>query len=271
MGLSAFQRGVCRLLAQNRISSGESYLAGGATPNELLHAPRLSRGLDVFHDTEEALVESWRADRVLLAAAGYDVHVFRERHGFVEAEVRRGNDLVLLEWARDSAFRFFPLVEHEDLGLTLHPFDLATSKVLALVGRLEPRDFVDTLACDVQIQPLGLLAWAASGKDPGFSPAAILEEAARVSRYSAEELTGLDFEGPPPNPQELSLRWRNVLAIARQVVDILPPDQAGRAVLDQSGAPFRGDIEALREALRAGGLLFHPGTIRGAWPRLISG
>ena len=29
------------------------------------------------------------------------------------------------------------LVEHPDFGLALHPFDLATNKVLALVGRLE--------------------------------------------------------------------------------------------------------------------------------------
>lgn len=270
MGLSAFQRGVCRLLAQNRIRSGESYLAGGATLNELLHAPRLSRDLDVFHDTEEALAAAWQADRSLLTGADYDVHVFRERPGFVEAEVRRGDNEVLLEWARDSAFRFFPLVEHDDLGLTLHPFDLATSKVLALVGRLEPRDFVDTLACDGQIQPLGLLAWAASGKDPGFSPAAILEEAARASRYSAEELSGLDFEGTPPDPKELSRQWRNLLEVARQVVALLPPDQAGRAVLDSSGTPFRGGVDALREALRAGGLLFHPGSIRGAWPRPVA-
>lgn len=42
---------------------------------------------------------------------------------------RRGQDLIV-EWTRDSAFRFFPLVEENDLGLTLHPFDLATNKVL---------------------------------------------------------------------------------------------------------------------------------------------
>jgi hypothetical protein len=270
MALSPFQRGVCRLLAQNRIGSGESYLAGGATLNELLHAPRLSRDLDVFHDTEEALVAAWQADRSLLTVASYDVRVFRERPGIVEAEVRRGDELVLLQWARDSAFRFFPLIEHEDFGLTLHPFDLATSKVLALVGRLEPRDFVDTLACDAQIQPLGLLAFAACGKDPGFSPAAILEEASRSSRYSAEELNGLDFEGPSPDPQELSRRWRSLLANARQAVAVLPPDHAGRAVLDQSGAPFRGDLAALRDAVGAGGLVFHPGSIRGAWPKPIS-
>ena len=125
MVLSLFQRDVCRLLARNRVASGESYLAGGATLNELLAAPRLSRDLDVFHDTEEALAVSWQADRApLIEAAGYAVRVFRERAGLVEAEVRRGAEAVRMEWARDSAYRFFPLVEHPDLGLTLHPFDL---------------------------------------------------------------------------------------------------------------------------------------------------
>jgi len=41
----------------------------------------------------------------------------------------------------------FPLVEHAELGLALHPFDLATNKVLALVGRAEPRDWIDAIHC----------------------------------------------------------------------------------------------------------------------------
>jgi hypothetical protein len=47
------------------------------------------------------------------------------------------------------------LVEHEELGLVLHPFDLATNKVLALVGRLEVRDWVDVIECNDRIQPFG--------------------------------------------------------------------------------------------------------------------
>lgn len=97
--------------------------------------------------------------------------------GLVEAEVDDSSDRARLEWARDSAFRFFPLQEHDELGLTLHPFDLATNKVLAMVGRVEVRDWVDVIACDERIQPLGYLAWAASGKDPSFGPGAILEAA----------------------------------------------------------------------------------------------
>jgi hypothetical protein len=60
----------------------------------------------------------------------------RERMGSVEAEVGDDGVRARLEWARDSAFRFFPLLHHQGFGLTLRPFDLATNKVLALVGRL---------------------------------------------------------------------------------------------------------------------------------------
>jgi hypothetical protein len=269
MALTRFQRVVCRLLAGNRIRSGESYVAGGAALNELLHAPRRSRDIDLFHDTEQALAASWKSDRELLEADGLAVSVVRERPSFVEAEVRKGADAVVVEWARDSAYRFFPLVQHDELGLVLHPFDLATSKVLALVGRVEPRDFVDTLTCDREVQPLGHLAWAACGKDPGWSPAAILEQAARSARYTDAELRGLDFEGEAPRASDLSQRWRSALEAAREVTALLPAPEAGRAVMVKDGGLFREGIGALRDALSAGRLAFHEGSIGGAFPRVL--
>lgn len=171
MALTPFQRRVCRLIARHRIESGESYVAGGAALNELLASPRLSRDIDLFHDTDSALASTWSQDRALLLAHGFDVRIVRDLPAPVEAEIALGPDAVLMEWARDSAFRFFPLVTHPDFGLTLHPIDLATNKVLALVGRLEARDWIDLILCSEQVQPLGYLAWAACGKDPGFSPA----------------------------------------------------------------------------------------------------
>ena len=266
MGLSVFQRSICQLLAAHRRQRGESYLAGGATLNELLGAPRLSRDLDIFHDTDEAVAASWQADRALLAAAGCSVVVFRERPGFVEAQVSRAGDAVLMQWARDSAFRFYPLVEHADFGLTLHPFDLATSKVLALVGRVEVRDFIDTLTCVRDIQPLGCLAWAACGKDPGFSPSAILEEAARTARYSDAEVRSLAFSEDVPDASDLSRRWKAHLVAARSIVATLPPGEVGRAVLDEAGRLFRGGPDELRSALASRALRFHPGSIGGALP-----
>jgi hypothetical protein len=269
MALTPFQRKVCRLLAGNRLRSGESYVAGGAALNELLRAPRRSRDIDLFHDTEEALAASWTADRQSIESEGYQLSVIRERPTFVEAEIRGGDDSVVIQWAHDSAYRFFPLVEHEELGLTLHPFDLATGKVLALVGRVEPRDFVDTLTCDREVQPLGYLAWAACGKDPGFSPTAILELAARSARYSEAELQGLDFEGDAPDAATLAQHWRAVLQAAREKVKLLPAEEAGRAVLTRDGLPYRGDATALRDALARDDLQYHEGRIRGAFPRIV--
>ncbi len=269
MALTLFQREICRLIADTRIASGESYVAGGAALNELLAAPRVSRDLDLFHDTEAALDASWRSDRRLLEEKGYSVRPLRERPSFVEAEVVRGDGIVVLQWARDSAYRFFPLTEHPELGLTLHPFDLATNKVLALVGRLEVRDWVDVIECDERLQPFGYLAWAACGKDPGFSPASILEHAARSGRYSAEEVGSLAFSGPAPDPAELSRRWHALLGAARGVVAQLPAEESGKCVLESTGRLFKGDGLTLKEALASKGVLFHSGRIRGALPTII--
>lgn len=269
MALTDFQREVCRLLAKHRIASGEAYFAGGATLNELIQASRISRDIDLFHDSEEALAAAWQADRELLESNRFTVTVVRERPSFVEAGVARDGERLLLQWARDSAYRFFPLIEHDELGLVLHPFDLATNKVLALVGRVEVRDWVDVIHCDRTIQPLGYLAWAACGKDPGFGPAGILEQAGRSARYSAEEVAELSFEGTPPDPMELSKKWHRSLNLAKQVVELLPPDQVGKCAIASEGELYRGGVAELRAALERDEIAYHAGSIRGAFPQVV--
>jgi hypothetical protein len=268
LALTSFQRAVCRLLAADRIASGESYVAGGAAFNELTGAARVSRDIDLFHDTDQALERSWESDRHVLGQHGFAVRVVRERPAFVEAEVSREGATVLMEWARDSAYRFFPLVQHADLGLTLHPFDLATNKVLALVGRLEARDWIDVLEATERVQPLGYLAWAACGKDPGFGPLAILEQAGRSARYSAAEVLALSFEGDPPDPAALSRRWHVQLTLGRTLIDLLPAGESGRCVLGADGTLYRGDAAELGAAVGGHRLVFHQGRIRGAWPTI---
>lgn len=271
MALAKLQRRVCRLISANRIEIGESYVAGGAALGEALATTRLSRDIDLFHDTAASVDTAFERDSRLLTGNGLGVETLRRRPGFAEALVRHEGEVVLLEWAADSAFRFFPLMEHPEFGLVLHPFDLATNKVLALVGRVEVRDWVDVIACDGRLQPFGYLAWAASGKDPGFSPLAILEEAARTARYSAVEVASLDFDGEIPDAGVLARQWRAALAEARAVAGALPPEFVGTCVLDEEGALFRGDSVAAGEAMVAGRLRFHPGSIKGAFPRLGRG
>lgn len=268
MALTNIQRDVCRLIARQRIASGESYVAGGAALNTLLEAPRISQDLDLFHDTAAALAATWNADREALLEAGYELEIVRERPAYAEAIVRRAPEAVILQWTQDSAFRFFPLVEHPALGLTLHPFDLATNKVLALVGRVEARDWIDILQCDSAVQPLGYLAWAATGKDPGLTPDAILQEARRSARYSNAEIESLAFEGPPPDAAALSVQWHRILETAAKVVAALPYENVGQCVL-RHGELFRGDAIDLHAAIAHGEIHFHAGSIRGAFPQIV--
>ena len=268
MALTRLQRDACRLLAVGRRRLRDSYVAEGAALSLALRSHRVSRDVDVFADTTEAVARSWDRDRIALESAGFEVAPLRERPGYVEAVVARGTDRVVMEWARDSAFRFFPLVEDDDLGLALHPFDLATNKVLALVGRLEARDWVEVLACDARLQPLGYLAWAACGKDPGFTPGGILAEARRSSRYSADELASLAFEGPHPRAADLSRQWRSALERAEAVIGLLPPPHVGEAVLADASTLFTGDAAALAEARAANAVTFHRGRLGGAWPQI---
>jgi hypothetical protein len=268
MALTRFQQTICRLIAANRLEQGEAYVAGGVALNLLTGGRRISRDIDLFHDTLEALDATWQADRELLQSHGYEVRAIHERPGYVEAVVGKGRDAVLVQWTRDSAFRFFPLVRHEELGLVLHPFDLATNKVLALAGRLEIRDWIDMITCHEQIQPLGYLTWAACGKDPGFSPLTILEQAGRSGHYTVAELEGLSFDGPPPDLADLLRKWHFMLREAREVVAILPPGQVGTCVLERHGDLYRGNLTRLRQDLAAENLIFHPGSVRGAYPQI---
>ena len=59
MALTELQRTICRILAENRIAQGESYVAGGAALNFLTSAQRISRDIDLFHDTQAALEAAW--------------------------------------------------------------------------------------------------------------------------------------------------------------------------------------------------------------------
>jgi hypothetical protein len=271
MALTDYQRGIIALLAAQRIERQESYLAGGAALTVATASPRLSQDIDLFHDTQEALLSTWEDDRRILSSGGYRIEVKRQYPTFVEAFVQRGGSAVVVQWAVDSAFRFFPLVRDPFALPALHPFDLATNKALALIGRLEPRDWIDLIACHDSIQPLGFLCWAACGKDPGTNPSLIVSEAGRSGRYTQVEVDSLSFEGHPPDAADLSLRWKVMLAEARAIITALPTDEVGSCVLDSDGRLYRENQEKLVAALAGGRLRFHRGTIRGSLPRFIDG
>jgi hypothetical protein len=59
-----------------------------------------------------------------------------------------------------------------------------------------------------------------------------------------------------------------MLEEAKTVVDLLPPEHAGKCVLDAAGSLYRGDVMQLRKDLSQKRLVFHAGCIRGAYPRV---
>jgi len=265
MAATPYQCGILKALAAQRKKGGESYVAGGVALNQLLSAPRISRDIDLFHTSQEAVAATWAADRALLTADGYSVEALREASSFVEARVSRGGDRVIMQWAQDSAFRFFPLLEDDLMGLVLHPFDLATNKILAMAGRMEPRDWIDVLNCDRDIQPLGCLAWAACGKDPGYNPISLLAEISRA-HYSQTELDMLDFSGSKPDAALLGRRWHEILQNAKAVCRQLPAHELGKCVIRRNLELFRGTADELAEALTHQSIGFHQGRLGGSWP-----
>lgn len=268
MALTAQQEEILRLLASNRVENAESYVAGGLAFNYRLGTPRLSRDIDIFHDSKEAMFRSWEMDKGVLEANGFSVKPMRVLEYFIEAEVSRNGRQTEIQWGTDSAYRFFPLQPDPVVGFTLHPLDLAANKLSALVGRTEPRDWIDVITAMKELQPLACLLSVACGKDPGFSPTSMLEYVAR-RHYNQVEIDEKIIPRGVYNAEELCRFWHDEVDRTRRVLEKFPRSEVGKAVMSKGGGLFKGDNSALEAALAAGELEFHEGTIGGAWPRII--
>jgi len=222
--LTPFQLSVAGLLAPNR--SDDSHLAGGAALLLEPNSSRYSNDLDYFHDSVSRVASAYQADSNTLLSAGMTVSVVLAQPGFVRAMVALGALHTKVEWAHDSAWRFMPVRFDPRVGTLLHPVDLATNKVLALVGRREPRDLLDALYLHDTVLPFGATVWAAAGKDPGFTPHAILDLARRVGRYRQRDLDRLDL-AKPMDITVLKQRWLVILDSCEAFINGRPPDEIG--------------------------------------------
>jgi hypothetical protein len=120
--------------------------------------------------------------------------------------VSRDDGRVKLEWAEDSAWRFFPVERDPVLGWRLHRFDALTNKALAMSSRSETRDMVD-LVVNHDAHPLHTVVWAACSKDPGFNPMSLLEQMRRFSKIDAAALVEMRCSF---TPVELKQKWLRI-------------------------------------------------------------
>ena len=259
MPLSAIQADVLKLIAANR--SPDSYVAGATVLHRAEDTPRYSADLDLFHDLEDSVAQSAETDAATLGAAGYEFSWLLRTPTFHRAVVSAEERALKLEWAQDSAFRFYPVQEDPRFGYRLHDADAAVNKVLALAGRSEVRDFVDVLHLDGSYLPLGALAWAACGKDPGFTPEFLLDHAARHVAYTQIDLDRLSLR-EPLDLGVLKRRWLAALARARTLVAGLPAEEVGCLYLHRNHRPVAPDPTS--DGFAA--LTRHQGCVRGAWP-----
>lgn len=260
MPLTDFQGRLARLLAVNR--TPDNYLCGGAALHLLPNTLRYSNHLDYFQDSEPRVASAFAEDSALLRASGYEVQVEVSLPGYIRAVIQQGDERTKVEWARDSSWRFLPTLPDEWVGYRLHPVDLAINKLLALVGRDEPRDFLDVCFTHHRILPLGAQCWAASGKDPGFSPLSLLELLRRRGKYHPGDFAPLALAQPIDLPA-MKAEWLEMLARAEAFIESRPAQEAGCLYYDPATGQFV-------EPVRAGApVLPHFGRPCGVLPRLV--
>ncbi len=262
MPLGKFESQVLRVIAHNR--TPESHVAGATILNREENSPRVSRDIDLFHDTEDVLMQAFQTDVESLTAETYQVTVQNDSPSFKRALVSKDNQTTRIEWARDSAFRFFPAEPDPHLGYCLNCWDAATNKVLAAAGRAAIRDYVDLLHLHAHTLSIGALVWAAAAKDVGLSPGFILEEMQRMQKYPAEEYLKLHMV-KLCDPVHLKKIWLEAMREARELFDILMDLEApyGCFFLGKDGAPQTPTAETLPN------LKPHYGSRRGCWPRIV--
>ena len=263
MPLGDFEKGVLRLLAVNR--NPESYVAGATVFLRREDSHRQSRDVDVFHDTVQSLKQAAAKDAEVLQQNGYTLEWNETQEMLQRATVSKAGRSTKVEWAYDSAFRFFPVQPDTELGFVLHPLDGATNKVLALAGRGELRDYLDVLFLHRTVLGLGALVWAACGKDTGFTPQFLIEEAQRLTHYPAVRLNTLLLR-EPLDMVECKRQWLTAVAEATALFLKLPPEEVGCLYLNAQGQAVTPDPSAPEfPQLRR-----HFGCVRGAWPTITA-
>ena len=259
MPIADFEKTILRLLAANR--NPESFVAGATVLLRDENSHRRSQDIDLFHDTAESLKIASEVDCAVLEKRGYQVSWDNVQPTFRRALIVREGRTTKLEWVFDSAFRFFPVEPDAELGYVLNFWDAATNKVLALAGRGELRDYLDVLHLHHHHLSLGALTWAACGKDIGYTPQFLIDEAQRLAHYHTSLLAKIESR-EPVNLVECKKQWLEMTREARVLFDHLPAEEVGCLYLDADNRPVTPNPGAPEfPKLRR-----HFGTVRGAWP-----
>lgn len=261
MPITKFQQYVLKLIKKHR--NPNSYVAGGVAMNRDADSVRHSNDIDFFQDTDTAVTASATADIEVLKAVGCQVKVLLNQPSFWRVVVSQGVEALKLEWVRDTAFRFYPVIEDPLLGFRLHDVDLVVNKCLALANRNEVRDIIDLIYYQEQAVPIATACWAACGKDPGFTPVLLLDSMRRNSIIRPEQLAAETLTRKITAP-ELKQKWLHILSYTEQALNKLTASDLGCLYLDTKGAVV--DVGQVKDFNT---LVKHYGSIGGSWPQVV--
>lgn len=150
---------------------GQFYLTGGTALAEFYLKHRRSEDLDFFTGLPEIIAPfSFNLEKHL-RERGYEVNRRRGTASFVELEIVKDRENVIIHLAQDAAFRFQAVKAVEGYpGLNVDNLeDIAANKLLALFGRAMLRDFIDVyFLVEKGGFPKNRLMDLAAKKDPGF-------------------------------------------------------------------------------------------------------
>jgi hypothetical protein len=256
MPLTVIQLEVLKAISANR--SPESHIAGGVALNYAPESPRFSEDIDIFHDVEEAVIKASDRDVGCLETAGFTVERQIWTPLFRRITASKLGQSVKIEWAQDSAWRFFQIQQDSVLHWKLHPFDALTNKALAMAARAETRDLVDLVSHAAGIYPLYTVVWAACAKDAGFTPLSLLEWMRRNARIDAPVLKEM---GVSVAPTDLKTRWLELAELTEARVS-----EAAHAGVEP-GVVFTGPDGAVSWYTESGAVVHHA-RLGGAIPKI---
>jgi hypothetical protein len=141
------------------------YLTGGTALAEFYLGHRRSFDLDLF-TTERGIILPFSRAVGERFAQKFSVKVVRRLETFAEFELGWRGELIRVQFAYDTPYRFAPPVK-TTLAWVSNYQDLVVDKLLAFFGRAEPRDAVD-LYFILSEEDFWELTELASKKDPGF-------------------------------------------------------------------------------------------------------
>lgn len=249
------------MLKANR--SPDSYVAGGTAIQRDPDSLRFSNDIDFFHDTDKAVTDAFQSDRAVVIDAGYSFDTQISQPSFYRATIGKSGEHLKLEWVRDTAFRYFPVVADEDLGFRLHDIDLAINKCLALANRSVVRDALDIIELDRKLISLPAMISAACGKDPGFTPELMLDLIQRHLTFTPYELAA-ESTTKKIDPIALKKDLLSLIEKAKTALKNVPAKHIGCLYLDKKGDVV-GDLSQLSHVQHTA----HHGSVRGSWPRLV--